>query len=54
MCNGIASTTNGLSWTYNGTALTTDGKDDQTLIRNVVMRGLNFSGDDGPGVWLVP
>jgi hypothetical protein len=49
MCNGIATTTNGLSWTYNGTALTTDGKDDQTLIRNVVMRGLNFSGDDGPG-----
>ena len=39
----------GYSWTYNGTALTTDGKDDQTLIRNVVMRGLNFSGDDGPG-----
>jgi hypothetical protein len=49
MCNGIASTANGLSWTYNGTALTTDGKDDQTLIRNVVMQGLNFSGDDGPG-----
>ena len=49
MCNGIASTANGLSWQYNGTALTTDGKDDYTLIRDVVMRGLNFSGDDGPG-----
>jgi hypothetical protein len=49
MCNGIASTANGLSWTYNGTALTTDGKDDFTLIRDVVMRGLNFSGDNGPG-----
>ena len=49
MCNGIASTANGLSWQYNGTALTTDGKDDYTLIRNVVMRGLNFSGDNGPG-----
>jgi len=49
MCNGIASTANGLPWSYNGTALTTDGLDDQTLIRNVVMQGLNFSGDDGPG-----
>ena len=49
MCNGIASTANGLPWEYNGTALTTDGLDDQTLIRDVVMRGLNFSGDDGPG-----
>ncbi|QMU78417.1 hypothetical protein GXW83_24630 [Streptacidiphilus sp. PB12-B1b] len=49
MCNGIASTANGLSWTYNGTALTSDGQDDFTLIRNVVMRGLNLSGDDGPG-----
>jgi hypothetical protein len=49
MCNGIASTANGLPWEYNGTALTTDGLDDQTLIRNVVMQGLNFSGDDGPG-----
>ena len=49
MCNGIASTANGLSWQYNGTALTTDGKDDYTLIRDVVMRGLNFSGDNGPG-----
>jgi hypothetical protein len=49
MCNGIASTANGLSWQYNGTVLTTDGKDDYTLIRNVVMRNLNFSGDNGPG-----
>ena len=49
MCNGIASTANGLSWQYNGTALTSDGKDDYTLIRDVVMRGLNFSGDNGPG-----
>ena len=49
MCNGIATTSNGLPWSYNGTALTTDGLDDQTLIRNVVMQGLNFSGDDGPG-----
>ena len=49
MCNGIATTSNGLSWTYNGTALTTDGLDDQTLIRNVVMQDMNFSDDDGPG-----
>lgn len=49
MCNGAASSASGIGWTYNPTALTTDGKDDYTLIRDVVMRGLNFSDDDGPG-----
>ncbi len=49
MCNGAASSASGIGWTYNATALTTDGKDDYTLIRDVVMRGLNLSGDDGPG-----
>lgn len=49
MCNGIASTVSGLGWQYTGTALTTDGGDGHTLIRDVVMRNLNFSGDNGPG-----